>query len=87
MDAMWSHRGNAAAAVGLFLATVARKVGTRRCIDVLAWLFLAPILLVLLGIPIFICIGSVIAIFKTPQSLSRSKSNPCANFGWGIKEP
>jgi len=36
---------------------------------VLIWLFLAPILLVVLGIPLFICIGSVAALFKKARSV------------------
>jgi len=40
------------------------------CINMLAWLVLAPLLLLILGIPLFISAGSVIAIFKKPHSVS-----------------
>jgi len=36
----------------------------------LAWLVLTPLLLLILGIPLFISAGSVIAIFKKPRSVT-----------------
>jgi hypothetical protein len=70
VDMMLGHWGNAAISVIGFLQPQWQgKFGTRRCIDVLIWLFLAPILLVVLGIPFFICIGSVVALFKKPRSV------------------
>ena len=53
----------------------------------LTWLFLAPILLVVFVIPIFLCLGSIIESFKKPRSIEPAEIGPGGNFDQGIEEP
>jgi len=65
------------------------RFGTTGCIEVLTWPSSAPIILLLLGIPMSVCIGCIVALLlsKKPQSAESAKSGPGANFDQGIKEP
>ena len=53
----------------------------------LAWLFLTPILLLVLGVPIFICIVSVMAIFKKPRTVRSTEVELPGNLVQGVEEP
>lgn len=53
----------------------------------LIWLFLAPVFLLVLGVPFLICIGSVVSLFKKPQSVESVEIGPRGSFNQSIEEP